>query len=172
MLGQIVMAVSPDGSDVERLVRRDPGRVTVFDWSPDGRAILAGLGFGRPRPSCRSSTATARGPGALDLGPTFIAYAASWRPDGRHIAFLGEEEDLDRVAFIADADGTEMYDICRSVPSTLSGPLRGRPTGSTSAFDTATTASPGASTSLMSTSTAPLTRSAPADDRPGVALRV
>ena len=142
MLGQSLMAVSRDGSDVKELVRGDPGGVTIFDWSPDGGAILAGLGFGSPPTDMHVVKSDGSGFRTLDFGPTFIAYDAAWRPDGRHIAFLGEEEDLGRVAFIADADGTNVRHLPIG-PVDVIRALAWSPDGRHLSLYTATTGSPG-----------------------------
>jgi Tol biopolymer transport system component len=91
------MTVSPDGSDVRELAQL---HVTDLTWSPDGSALL-----GFPELKVIQSD----GSESRTLAPqNDRAGPGSWRPDGRHIAFVGRGR-----AYIADADGTNLTS-CRS----------------------------------------------------------
>lgn len=113
---KIVMAVAIDGSDVKELATL-PGLVERLDWSPDGSALLARSRFPGPT-EIHLINSDGSGYRTLDFGPTVYGLSASWRPDGRHIAFVGGQvvppdvynDDADEV-FIADADGTNVRSL-------------------------------------------------------------
>jgi Tol biopolymer transport system component len=94
-------------------------------WAPDGSGILVsgqghlgrsvdgGVLFVGPD-SRRVYVVRSDGSGSrmLDAGPGMTASDASWRPDGRHIAFMGWQGGTDdHVAgvFVADADGSNVH---------------------------------------------------------------
>ena len=94
-----------------------PGRSTAH---PAGRRTAAPPpGVQRQRPTAAglgSVTATTDGSGARELDFGMAGDWASWRPDGRQIAFRGQPGDGARPAFIADADGTNVRSIWPSPP--------------------------------------------------------
>ena len=99
-----VMSVLPDGSNMEVLAEL-PGEFNGYSWSPTGDALLVNLsesGF-------RYAIVNADGSGARDLELGTSADYASWRPNGRQIAFRGYDAAAGTsAAFIADADGTNI----------------------------------------------------------------
>jgi Tol biopolymer transport system component len=99
-----LMAVRPDGSELVSL-----GTFPGFDgfrWSPDGRALLVTYtetdvtGF-------QLAVVEADGSGSRTLDVGRAADWASWRPDGRHIAFRGQVGPDRSAVFVAEADGTD-----------------------------------------------------------------
>jgi Tol biopolymer transport system component len=102
-----LMSVQPDGSGLMELASF-PGGFDGFRWSPDGQAILINFTETGYPADFRLAIVDADGTGsrAIDVGRA--ADWASWRPDGRHIAFRGQLEDGTSGAFIADADGTNV----------------------------------------------------------------
>ena len=116
-----IMTVRPDGSDLAELAAVDSLSVAL-DWAPDGSALLASGERRYDRDGGRAILAV--GPGSrrlyvvdsdgsgswlLDPGHGVIAGTGAWRPDGRHIAFIGWQED-GQVAdvYVADADGSNV----------------------------------------------------------------
>ena len=99
-----LMSVRPDGTDVKgaRQVSRailtaSPGRRTAAPSSSTSRRPTT------PASGWRSSRQT--GPESRELSLGRAADWASWRPDGRQVAFRGALGDGTSGAFIADADG-------------------------------------------------------------------
>ena len=102
-----VMSMQPDGSGVEALAEL-PGEFNGYGWSPTGDALLVNFsesGF-------RYALVNADGSGYRELDLGRVADYAGWRPDGRHIAFRGQDLATGRsAAFIADADGTNIRQL-------------------------------------------------------------
>jgi len=111
-----IMTVSPDGSDVRELAM--PGVVKRLDWSPDGSALLASTFSLEDLSGLKVIQSDGSGSRTLDL-QDFYPQSGSWRPDGRHIAFVGNPRRY--TAFIADADGTNI----RNLPVGVGGVKRG-----------------------------------------------
>jgi Tol biopolymer transport system component len=107
-----IMTVRPDGSDVTELA--STGSIGLrLAWAPDGSAILAGAGGTHGAGVQRSRLLLIQSDGSgsrmLDAGPDIPAGPASWRSDGRQIAFLGWQEDADAPGvYVAHADGTDV----------------------------------------------------------------
>jgi len=102
--GRRIMTVGLDGSDIEELAK--PGAVVRLDWSPDGRALLASTYGSDDLQALTVVQSDGSGSRTLDLQGVY-AVSGSWRPDGRHIAFVGWQAGT-LAAFIADADGTNV----------------------------------------------------------------
>lgn len=99
-----LMTVRPDGSDL-KVLGSFPGDHDGLAWSPDGRAILINF-TETDHNAFRVAIVQADGSGSRELSLGRSADWASWRPDGRHVAFRGQLEDGTSGAFIAEADGT------------------------------------------------------------------
>lgn len=107
--GFTVMSIRPDGSNLLELATL-PGGFDGFRWSPAGDAIL--INFTESGPDgFRLARVNADGSGSRELDLPMAADWASWRPDGRHIAFRGQLGDGTSAAFIADADGTNVRQL-------------------------------------------------------------
>ena len=125
------MSVRSDGSDLKVL-----GTFPSFDgfrWSPDGDALLINYTATDPT-GFRLAVVNGDGTGFRELDVGRAADWASWRPDGRHIAFRGSLGDGTSAAFIAEGDGSNV----RRLPiETSAGPISkgspGHPTGRISA---------------------------------------
>jgi Tol biopolymer transport system component len=112
-----IMTVGVDGMDVHELSSGLPSKHLSLGWSPDGQTVLAN-GDGRSDRGAFEIGANGRivhliasdGSGArrLDAGANVDVGPGAWRPDGRHLAFLGIIDHETRAAFIADADGTNV----------------------------------------------------------------
>jgi Tol biopolymer transport system component len=108
-----IMTVRPDGTDLTELAT-DPSTslgVEPIGWAPDGSAFLARVDRSPRGPNdWRLYVIPTDGSGPareIEASPSAPGGQASWRPDGRQIAFLAEAEG--RLApFIADADGTSV----------------------------------------------------------------
>jgi Tol biopolymer transport system component len=113
-----IMTVRPDGSDVAELAAVDSVWVALA-WAPDGSVLLAS---GERRYCCTPTRGELLvGPGSrrlyvvksdgsgsrlLEPGPGVVAGTGAWRPDGRHIAFIGwlEKSHVADV-YVADSNG-------------------------------------------------------------------
>jgi len=101
---QRLMRVSSDGSGVRELAG-PYATIGSVSWSPDGTTLL--LGFTDDR--ARLATVDATGGGARILDLPVAPDWASWRPDGRSIAFRGHERAMAEPAvYVAAADGTDL----------------------------------------------------------------
>jgi Tol biopolymer transport system component len=101
-----LMSVRPDGSDV-RVLGTFPGENAGVTWSPDGSALLVTF-TETDHTAFRLAAVQADGSGSRELFLGRVADWASWRPDGRHVAFRGALGDGTSGAFIGDADGTNV----------------------------------------------------------------
>ncbi|MEA2576496.1 MAG: TolB protein [Chloroflexota bacterium] len=120
---RLIMTVRPDGSDIAELAAVD-SLFVALDWAPDGSVLLASgerryevyaggsrseLGVGPDHRRLYVVKSDGSGSRLLDPGPGVIAGTGAWRPDGRHIAFIGWQEER-HVAdvYVADADGSNV----------------------------------------------------------------
>lgn len=101
-----LISVRPDGSDV-RMLGSFPGENVGVSWSPHGSALLMNF-TETDHTGFRVAIVEADGSGSRELALGMAADWASWRPDGRHVAFRGQLGDGTSAAFIADADGTNV----------------------------------------------------------------
>jgi Tol biopolymer transport system component len=101
-----VLSVRPDGSDLRPLATY-PGGLDGMRWSPDGSSLL--LSYSETDPTgLRLVVVNADGSGSRHLEVGMPADWASWRPNGRQIAFRGQFGDDLSGAFVADADGSNV----------------------------------------------------------------
>jgi Tol biopolymer transport system component len=116
--GTQIMTVRSDGTGLTQLASGLVTHDVRLGWAPDGHALLAsgstrfdrgGMDIGASShmlylvASDGSGSKTVFAREALASGP------GAWRPDGRHIAFLGVlPADGGGAAFIADADATNV----------------------------------------------------------------
>ena len=113
-----LMTVRPDGSDVQELARDIGFYISHLDWSPDGSALVASApGTGDEQAHVLRSDGT--GSRELELPDGYIV-DASWRPDGRHIAIVSEQNVGTtaqpiggRGLYLADADGSNLRQLIR-----------------------------------------------------------
>ena len=110
----LIMSSDADGTNVIPLGSAFDLGVSL-DWSPDGSALLVsasdhvidniGGSIGIRRIDVVRSDAS--GSRRLDVGDLREPDSASWRPDGRQIAFRGHDES-GAGAFLADSDGSNV----------------------------------------------------------------
>jgi Tol biopolymer transport system component len=100
------MTVRPDGSDVTELARLQGSTTSyVLGWAPDGNALLASARSWEPELHVIQSDGS--GSRMIDAGLDTAGGPASWRPDGRQIAFMATAQS-GFAAFIADVTGTNV----------------------------------------------------------------
>jgi hypothetical protein len=104
-----IMTVRPDGTDVTELAQIPSSIGLQLDWAPDGGAILASSDgtFGPSRNGVVLIESDGSGFRMIEAGVIGSSGGGAWRPDGRHIALLGEEGTA-MVAVLADVDGTSV----------------------------------------------------------------
>jgi len=101
-----VWKIRPDGSEARRLVS---GFVAAPHASPDGKWVL----YTVPAPAARAAVHVVRledgapAPFELDVplavpAPQYVAGRASWTPDGKAIAFIGQDERGRSGVFLQD----------------------------------------------------------------------
>ena len=102
-VNQQVWVMNADGSHKTQLTFNGNVHDQLPDWSPDGKKIAyeeGGVGNSRifvMRADGSHATQITFGPGD-DTG-------AAWSPDGRHIAFLKNYDNVDRPVFVVNANG-------------------------------------------------------------------
>lgn len=102
-----LMRVAINGQDVRELAGPFPS-VAAVAWSPDGQQLLVTYGDDQPR----VAVVAADGSGRRELAFDGAADYASWRPDGRTIAFRGTSADeIGPEVFLAAADGTDVRSL-------------------------------------------------------------
>ena len=126
-----IMSVRPNGTDLRELADLS-GRARLLGWSPDGSSLLARAGGDPYQLVVIKSHGMEFRP--LELDRTLFGGDAYWRPDGRHIAFLGRDEDPEWGIFMADADGTNAHRLARAPISEWSLRLEWSPDGKHLAF--------------------------------------
>ncbi len=104
-----VMTVRTDGADVRELARIPSIVGLQLDWAPDGDALLASSDgtFGTSGNGIFLIQSDGSGSRVIGAGEAGGSGRGTWRPNGRHIAFLDADE-VGVVAVIADADGTNV----------------------------------------------------------------
>ena len=88
--------------------------------SPDGQWIAATLGVGAK--SMVVKIATTGGPAIPVTPPNRRATSPAWSPDGSRIAFAAQRDGVPRI-WIAQADGTEAFEVANSVTDTDDGDI-------------------------------------------------
>ena len=126
--GLDLVVARPDGSDPRVLMAGFRGFGDA-SWSPDGTRILLGFSDNGFR---KLAIVNADGSGSQVLEGIVPADYASWRPDGRQMAFRGQASDGTPGIYLADADGANIrrLDLPGQLPSVGSyGALRWSPDG-------------------------------------------
>ena len=99
-----IMTVHPDGSAVTELAKIGDNWGLKLAWAPDGSALLVGSAVFHGSWQLDLVKSDGTGSRTIVAGRDVGAGPASWRPGGRHIAFLAEAGDAVLV-YLADTEG-------------------------------------------------------------------